>query len=521
MTETCAEVRPQPGPQELFLRSAADIAIYGGAAGGGKTWALLLEAMRHQAIADYTAVLFRRSYPQVMAPGGMWDEAARLYSLLGASPNRSALAWQFPSGARIKFGHLQYEDSIYDWQGSQIAMIGFDELTHFSQAQFFYLLSRNRSTCGVRPYVRATCNPDAGSWVADFIAWWIDSNTGYPIPERSGRVRWFVRVGGVFLWADRPEDLRRDYPDAQPKSVTFVPARVHDNRKLLDKDPDYLANLQSLPPVERARLLGGNWKVRNEGLVFGGLLDCIVESRPVDAVRYYAGVDWGWKNPAAILIGAVDAFDCLHLIEEIYAPHLTMDGETGDPAHDARDLVALALEAARRYPIDLWYCDPAEPRSIEKFRRADLAALEGYNKSILLGIQAVNARIRSGRLKVVRSCKGLIREAGLYRYPTPEERRLLNTENPLDQDNHSASALRYLVCGLDRTALSRAGTPPLRLGDLESSSAEEPAARPVPHARGDESPPARPYGYEPSPRRDEPPPARPRWYEPSPDWVDV
>jgi hypothetical protein len=181
-----------------------------------------------------------------------------------------------------------------------------------------------------------------------------------------------------------------------------------------------------------------------------------------------------------------------------------MDGETGDPAHDARDLVALALEAARRYPIELWYCDPAEPRSIEKFRRADLAALEGYSKSILLGIQAVNARIRSGRLKVVRSCKGLIREAGLYRYPTPEERRLLNTENPLDENNHSASALRYLVCGLDRTALARTGSAPLRLEDLQAPPEAEPVDQPRPQAG-----------------RNEPPPSRPRWYEPSPDWVDI
>ena len=504
MTEIYAEVRPQPGPQEQFLRTNADIAIYGGAAGGGKTWALLLEGMRHHAVPDYTAVLFRRTYPQVMAPGGMWDEAAKLYSLLGASPNRSSLAWQFTSGARIKFGHLQYEDSIYDWQGSQIAMIGFDELTHFSQSQFFYLLSRNRTTCGVRPYVRATCNPDAGSWVADFIAWWIDPNTGYPIPERSGKVRWFVRVGGGFVWADRPEDLRREYPDSQPKSVTFVPARVHDNRKLLDKDPGYLANLQSLPPVERARLLGGNWKVRNEGLVFGGLLDCIVEPRDVEAMRYVAGVDWGWKNPAAIVIGAVDASDCLYIIDEIYAPHLTMDGETGEATHDARDLVALARNVARQYPIDLWYCDPAEPRSIQRFRRADLPSVEGYNKSILLGIQLVNARSRSGRLKVFSTCKGLIREAGLYRYPTPEERRLLNTENPLDQDNHSASALRYLVCGLDRVALARAGAPPLRMHDLDSPPEEEPVAKPMP-----------------TPKREGPPPSRPAWYEPSPDWETV
>ena len=132
------------------------------------------------------------------------------------------------------------------------------------------------------------------------------------------------------------------------------------------------------------------------------------------------------------------------------------------------------------------------------------AVSRGYNKSILLGIQVVNARIRSGRLKVSSSCRGLIREAGLYRYPTPEERRLLNTENPLDQDNHSASALRYLVCGLDRTALSRAGAPPMRMHDMDSPPEEEPVPKPKPN-----------------PKREEPPPSRPAWYEPGPDWETV
>jgi hypothetical protein len=75
---------------------------------------------------------------------------------------------------------------VYDWQGAQIPLICFDELTHFRAHQFFYMVSRNRSTCGVRPYIRATCNPDADSWVANFLAWWIDPETGFPIPERAG-----------------------------------------------------------------------------------------------------------------------------------------------------------------------------------------------------------------------------------------------------------------------------------------------------------------------------------------------
>ena len=79
--------------------------------------------------------------------------------------------WRWPRGGKLKFSHLQFETTVYDWQGAQITLICFDELTHFSAHRFFYMVSRNRSTCGVRPYIRGTCNPDSESWVADFLSW--------------------------------------------------------------------------------------------------------------------------------------------------------------------------------------------------------------------------------------------------------------------------------------------------------------------------------------------------------------
>ena len=138
----------------------------------------------------------------------------------------------------------------------------FDELTHFSRKQFFYLLSRNRSACGVRPYVRATTNPDADSWVAEFISWWIDQDTGMAIPERAGVLRWFARISDSLIWADTKHELKAKHPECEPKSLTFIPARLEDNAILMSADPGYRANLMALDPVERARLLGGNWKVR-------------------------------------------------------------------------------------------------------------------------------------------------------------------------------------------------------------------------------------------------------------------
>lgn len=258
-------LRPQSGPQEQFLASKADIVIYGGSAGGGKTFGTLLEGLRHVNVPGFGAVIFRRESTQITNEGGLWDEAMKIYPYCGAMPKVSPpMGFTFPSGAKIGFNHLNQESDVLNWQGAQIPLIMFDELTHFTRMQFFYMLSRNRSTCGVRPYIRATCNPDADSWVKEFIAWWIDADTGLPIKERSGVLRYFTRVNDVVVWGDDPKVMAEEHGVGveDMKSVTFISASIYDNPILLKKDPGYLANLKALARVERERLLQGNWNAK-------------------------------------------------------------------------------------------------------------------------------------------------------------------------------------------------------------------------------------------------------------------
>lgn len=286
-------ISPQKGPQTKFLKSSADVAIYGGAAGAGKTFAVLLEPLYHAHIKEFGAVIFRRNSTMVRNEGGLWDTSMTIYPCIknaNAVPKETTLEWHFQSGATVKFAHLQYDSNVLSWQGAQIPLIIFDELTHFTKAQFWYMLSRNRSTCGVKPYIRATTNPDSTSWVRELIDWWIDPETGLAIPERSGVLRYFINLNDELIWANTRDEIISRYPNSLPKSFTFVSASIFDNQKLLAADPNYLANLHALPRVERERLLNGNWNIKPaSGMYFKRYYFEQVEAVPATTtkVRYW------------------------------------------------------------------------------------------------------------------------------------------------------------------------------------------------------------------------------------------
>jgi predicted phage terminase large subunit-like protein len=313
---------PQPGPQTAFMCSSADIVIYGGAAGGGKTFALLLEGLRHKDIAGFSGVVFRKNYTQITASGGLWDAANKIYGQVqGAKPKKTPkLHWFFsPSGARIHFAHLERDEDLQGWQGSEICYLAFDELTHFSRHQFLYMLSRNRSTCGIRPYVRATCNPDSDSWVADFISWWINQETGYPIYERSGVVRYMCVLNDTIYWGSNPHELAKEYGVnvEECKSVTFIASKLTDNKVLMAKDPSYMANLKALAEIDKERLLYGNWKIRPAaGMYFKTENFTFVDAVPKNIVAYARSWDLAATEPtplnpdpdatAGVLMGLLD-----------------------------------------------------------------------------------------------------------------------------------------------------------------------------------------------------------------------
>jgi hypothetical protein len=402
MTAAAIRIQPQPGPQTAFASTRADICIFGGSAGCGKSWSLAAEAGR-VALRRGRAVLFRREAVELVGGGSLWEET-QFYAGLGARSTKSPMAWYFPRGGLVELRHLQLEESKFAHQGKQYDLIGFDELTHFTKSQFWYLYSRARSVSGrVIPYVRATCNPDPDSWVRQLVDWWIGED-GFPIPERSGVLRWFVRHAGEIVWVDEGTE--------GAQSLTFIPALLEHNRILTARDPAYRSKLEALEEVDRARLLLGNWNARDTSTRVYQYDDRVhgVDELPRDYDRlrwvHSIGVDFGLVNECAWTVTAahphrrdayfVESFKRAELLPE-QAAEITADLARG---YEPDVIVGDAGGLGKPYVVAHNSRFPGFP-----MRAADKTEKRAH-------IKIFNGELKAGRVLVLRhACQAWIREA--------------------------------------------------------------------------------------------------------------
>jgi predicted phage terminase large subunit-like protein len=275
--------RPLPGPQTRFLSLTCFEALYGGAAGGGKSDALLVDAARYIGRGHggaYHALLLRRTFPELEASliKRSWD----LYPRLGGRYNEQKKIWKFPAGELVQFGHVQHESDVFKYQGDEFQFVGFDELTSFAKSQYIYLFSRVRSSRGVPCRVRAATNPgnEGHEWVFERFGAWLDPESKKPVDP--SKVAYFLRC---------PDEVERMMPKGTPgaKGRTFVPARLEDNPYLF-ADGQYEAVLNSLDPVSRARLRNGNWLIKPaRGIYFNRTQFRFEDAAPAVAqrIRYW------------------------------------------------------------------------------------------------------------------------------------------------------------------------------------------------------------------------------------------
>lgn len=233
--------RWEPTPKQIeFLAANDDEVLYGGAAGGGKSQALLVDALGLQQGAlqweRYRALIIRQTFTQLRE---LLDRAQELYPKVSPAAifrDRPWSEWRFPSGAKVIFSSCDREQDVYQYQGQEYQWIGIDELGHYGRPFVWeYLSSRLRSSePRIKCYMRATCNPGPK---------WIQERWGIP---DSGEAH------------HHSVDVRLEDGSSLTKTLRFIPARLRDNPHL---GREYEANLQRLPPAERAALLDGRWGV--------------------------------------------------------------------------------------------------------------------------------------------------------------------------------------------------------------------------------------------------------------------
>lgn len=268
-----ATFAPASRKQQMVLESDAQILVIGGAAGSGKSYLLQLMPLLIVDDPRTACIMFRRTVPQIRGQGGLFDKAKDIYNQLPPEYKprfkENEMIATFPNGASVKWQSMQHVSDKYNIQGLEFTFIGVDEGTQFEWEQLEYMMSRLRSGSRHRSRMVISCNPDPDHELRKMVSWYLDKD-GYPDPTKDGVIRWFVRIDDNYIWGDSREELIAKYQrpggvKVKPVSFSFISSTIKDNPPMMINNPDYLAQLEGLNEVDRARLLYGNWDARPQG----------------------------------------------------------------------------------------------------------------------------------------------------------------------------------------------------------------------------------------------------------------
>jgi hypothetical protein len=412
--------QPNEGPQMDFLAAGETDVLYGGAAGGGKSYAMLVDPLRFAHRAAHRALILRRSMPELRE---LIDKSRELYpkAFPGCKYREVEKLWTFPSGAKVEFGFLERDADVYRYQGQAYSWIGFDEITHLpTEFSWNYLASRLRTTDSeITPYMRCTANPGGVG------AGWVKKRYISPsMPNDS-----FVGDDGI--------------------TRKFIPARLNDNPYLAE-DGRYEQMLKSLPPTQRKQLLEGNWEVA-EGAAFTEFDRDIHIIEPFDIPLHWErvkGLDYGYASESACVWATIDPNDnTLIIYRELYRKNLL-----------ATELAEMLTNMELNDPMSVrgvldtacWSRTGTTGPTVAETLIQGGHKLRPADKNRIAGKIQIHEHLKvqpSGRprMQIFNTCPNLIRE--LQSIP-------LDKTNPEDVNTHASDhaydALRYLIMSRPR-----------------------------------------------------------------------
>lgn len=435
---------PSERQREFFLSRARHTA-YGGARGGGKSWAMrrkfILLALRYPGL---NLLLLRRMLPE-LRENHLIPMQRELYGF--AVYNSAERVFRFPNGSRIKLGYCDTLQDVYQYQGQEYAVIGLEEATHFTEEQMRFLTTCNRTTRkDFSPRMYYTCNP---------------GNVGHA---------WVKRLFIDRLYAE----------NENPDDYLFIPARIYDNKVLLDADPNYIRQLEALPEELRRAHLDGDWDV-HAGQYFREFSRDrhVIEPFEIPSWwRRFRSMDWGYNDPCCVLWHAVDGENRVYTYRELYVRE-TRAGE----------VASMVLELSRGESIsytvaspDMWQKRGAVLSGAGGFEGETLAEL--FTSSGLSLTPADNSRVPGwnrvrdflavapdGRPNWLcfSDCRNLIRQLPALQFDQH------NREDAADGDDHAPEALRYALM-----SRPHAGRQPI----IRKAKAYDPLSLPEPRTSG-------------------------------------
>ena len=416
--------RPNKGPQTEFLASSEREVFYGGARGGGKSYAMLVDPLRYCDKSYHRALLLRRSMPELR---DMINHSQRLYgkAFPGAKWREQEKEWRFPSGARIEFGYAENLTDVLRYQGQSYTWIGIDELPQYPTPEIYnFLRSSLRSVDPEIPvFMRATGNPgNVGSlWVKEMF-----------VDPSEPNIAFDVNVDTI---VGKKKITRR-----------FIPAKLQDNPYLMQTD-DYLIMLSSLPEVQRKQFLEGDWGAfENSAFPEFSIATHVVQ--PFDVPRNwlrFRTCDWGYSSAACVLWIAVDFDNNFWIYREYYTKRVTADifaRQVLEKEHDEyiRYGILDSSTWARRGDAgpsiaETMIHEGCKWRPSDRSPRSRIAGKLALHKQLSL-----DKDTHQPKLKVFSNCTNLIRTLPML----PVDRN--NPEDvDTDAEDHAYDALRYGV----------------------------------------------------------------------------